>query len=126
MSEIMSVANITATLNEEDVLSGSLVDSHGIACSLSESPIVNGIMSISEVFNVNLSGAESLSADITLPKQVGGDPYQGSYVVTPKANSQTVLETKGKTMSDDVTVVEIPYYETSNISGSTVYIANEV
>ena len=126
MSEIMSVANITATLNEQDVLSGALVDSRGISGSLSVSSIVSGSISSPETLSANLSGMEVLLADITLPRQVGGDPYQGDYVVTPKANSQTVLETRGKTMSENVTVVEIPYFETSNISGNTVYIANEV
>ena len=56
----------------------------------------------------------------------GGKPYTGDYVVTPKAHEQTVLPTKRKIMADDVTVLEIPYWETSNISGKTVYIAEEV
>lgn len=53
------------------------------------------------------------------------DIYRGEYVVTPKAYDSTVLETKEKLMTDDVTVLEIPYYETSNESGLTVYIAGE-
>lgn len=56
----------------------------------------------------------------------GGIPYTGDYVVTPKAHAQTVLPTKRKVMSDDVTVLEIPYWETSNPNGKTVYIAEEV
>ena len=56
----------------------------------------------------------------------GGVPYTGAYTVIPKAYEETVLQTKEKRMLDDVTVTEIPYYETSNISGTTVYIAGEV
>lgn len=52
--------------------------------------------------------------------------YEGPYTVTPLARNQTVLDTNGKLMTDDVTVLEVPYWETSNISGMTVYIANEV
>lgn len=56
----------------------------------------------------------------------GGVPYEGDYTVTPKAHEQTVLATKRKYMNDDVTVLEVPYFETSNESGTTVYIAREV
>lgn len=52
--------------------------------------------------------------------------YAGEYVVIPKAHDSTVLETKDKVMDDNVTVQEVPYYETSNEQGTTVYIAREV
>lgn len=49
--------------------------------------------------------------------------YEGSYSVIPKVYEQT-LETANKSMTDDVTVEEIPYSETSNPSGgNTVNIA---
>lgn len=56
----------------------------------------------------------------------GGIPYEGEYIVTPKAFEETILETRNKLMADDVTVLEIPYWETSNPDGKTVYIAGEV
>lgn len=49
------------------------------------------------------------------------DVYEGEYSVTPSSAVQT-LETRGKTMREDVTVLAIPYFETSNESGTTVYI----
>lgn len=52
--------------------------------------------------------------------------YTGEYVVTPLAHEQTVLETSGKRMVDDVTVREVPYYEVSNVKGKTVYIADTI
>lgn len=54
-----------------------------------------------------------------------GDAYEGEYTVTPKVTSQT-LPTAHKLMAQDVTVLEIPYFETSNVTGYTVYIGNEV
>ena len=49
--------------------------------------------------------------------------YSGPYEVTPTMERQ-VLETKQRTLLDDVTVKKIPIYETSNLSGgTTVYIA---
>lgn len=54
-----------------------------------------------------------------------GIPYEGEYIVTPKTIQQS-LETKHKTMQDDVTVLEIPYYQTTNEAGGyTVIIADE-
>lgn len=56
---------------------------------------------------------------------VNGVPYEGEYGITPKIESQ-VLPTKNKVMTDDLTIREIPIYETSNQSGgTTVYIAKE-
>lgn len=51
--------------------------------------------------------------------------YQGAYTVTPSDEAQT-LATKNTTMTDDVTVKQIPYYEVSNQTGSTVYIGKEL
>lgn len=53
--------------------------------------------------------------------------YEGVYEITPLLSAETVLPTNGLLMRDDVTVKEIPYYETTNQSGgTTVYIAMEV
>lgn len=78
------------------------------------------------VVECDISSVGTISVDVDIPEQVGGRQYSGDYVVTPKAHDSTVLPTNGLLMMDDVTVVQIPYYETSNVSGSTVYIANEV
>lgn len=48
--------------------------------------------------------------------------YDGDYIVKPKAYEDIVLDTSDKLLTDDITVLEIPYYETSNVSGYTVYI----
>lgn len=76
----------------------------------------------------DLSGISALRFDLGgMPVSiVSGTPYEGDYVVIPKADAATVLPTKDKTMQDDVTVQKIPYYETANPTGDTVYIASEV
>lgn len=52
--------------------------------------------------------------------------YEGDYTVTPKVGEQT-LPTAEKYMEKDVTILAIPFYETSNTSnGKTVYIAKEI
>ena len=50
-------------------------------------------------------------------------PYED---VTPQAKSAVILPTKDRLLSRDVNVKKIPYYETSNQTGVTVYIASEV
>lgn len=57
----------------------------------------------------------------------GGDApvYDGDYIVTPKTHTQT-LGTANKKLLQDVTVNAVPYYETSNETGTTVYIATGV
>ncbi len=53
--------------------------------------------------------------------------YDGATEVTPKAHEEQVLPTAGKLVLNDVTVYEVPYYETSNLyDGLTAYIASEV
>lgn len=43
--------------------------------------------------------------------------YDGEYEVIPKKDEQTVLETQGKVLVNDVTVLEIPYQAVGNLSG---------
>ena len=64
----------------------------------------------------NLGGVITFSDGITT--------YSGDYTITPRVQSQT-MNTKNKKMEDNVTVLAIPYYETSNLKGKTVYIGGE-
>lgn len=51
--------------------------------------------------------------------------YTGEYVVDPRKVEQT-LETRNKSMREDVTINEIYYSETSNLGGGlTAYIGME-
>lgn len=52
--------------------------------------------------------------------------YTGEYNVVPKAAEEQRLPCAGKKMKKDITVQKVPYYETSNDTGITVYIASEV
>lgn len=48
--------------------------------------------------------------------------YEGEYTITPSVKEQT-MQTKNKTMTNDVTIKAIPYAEvTNNSGGSTVTI----
>lgn len=62
-------------------------------------------------------------APVTLHLEAGHsiDWYSGEYEVVPKRVDQT-LPTKDKTMRDNVLVHEIPYFETTNPTGTTYVI----
>jgi len=47
--------------------------------------------------------------------------FEDGYEVTPKVTAQT-LSTKGKLMSNDLEIKQIPTYEVSNQTGTTFYI----
>ena len=74
-----------------------------------------------------LNGENRLNGTISIGAGVEKDVpiYEGEYEVTPKVTSQT-LDTHGKKMTEDLVVKSIPYYETSNLWGNTVYIGSEV
>lgn len=60
--------------------------------------------------------------------QIAGEAYRGETTVTPRAYDKQVLETTNKVLLSDITVLEVPYFETSAASGGgmTVYIAGSV
>lgn len=59
-------------------------------------------------------------------KTEGVDIYDGDYEVTPKTMSEVTLETKSKTMKDNVTVLKTPQYEVSNeADGVTLILGDE-
>ena len=84
--------------------------------------VINGVLHL----DVDLNDS-SQYLDVEL---VGGGSgrlpnYMGAYVVDPRKVGQT-LETKNKSMTDDVTVNAIYYAETSNLGGGyTAYIGME-
>ncbi len=47
--------------------------------------------------------------------------YQGETEVEPKTVPQ-ILETENKTVLSNINVLEIPYFETSNVKGTTAII----
>ena len=68
-----------------------------------------------------LSTAEPIDIEAHDYIYIGGETYHGAYEVIPDTEVH-ILPTANKTMEGDVTVREIPYYETSNVQGTTVYI----
>lgn len=89
--------------------------------------ILKGRLSPAASIKGTLSASVGLKGKLSVPMYVGGDIYRGSYEVTPLAYLDQTLETRNKFLEDDVTVLKVPYYETSNIyDGKTVFIAEDI
>ena len=91
---------------------GKITDSISINIGLSEEvKDIKGKISA----GINLTGSVQTTGGSALPD------YTGEYEITPAIDAQT-LNTKNKTLRDDIEIKEIPYYETSNEYGDTIYI----
>lgn len=82
------------------------------ACKISsglstDDQLISGTLSTGEI---RLEATLNIGSGGRLPN------YTGDYTVIPKVYEQT-LETKNKSMTDDVTVTAVPYAEVSNPSG---------
>lgn len=59
-----------------------------------------------------------LDGELILPENTVFPPeYEDAYEVIPQAYEEVVLPTSGHYLSDDVVVLEIPYFTTTNPSG---------
>ena len=88
---------------------------------------VQGTLSpVTKTLTGSIHGTGAISGHVTVPSsQAGGgyDEYDGEYIITPQPWDEIVLETENKILTDNVVVLEIPYFETANLSGgNTVYI----
>ena len=112
------VHEFTGVLNpiQNIKLIGTLTDNKGVLNG-SLNPVQGSLSG-----NLVSSNHYLLTGTLTLPPEADSVYYEGDYIVTPKPFDETVLDTSGLKMYKDVTILEIPYFETSNESGYTIYI----
>lgn len=125
---------IIVSFKDDTSIYAKLSGSEPIEATLTEADDAIAGVVISQItseIHAHLSDVESINAILTkkegtiegkVSRYSVNKIYEGDYIVTPKANEEVILETSNKILTDDITVLEIPYYETSNISGYTVYI----
>ena len=82
-----------------------------------------------------ISGGGKMSGSISSAGTIGGaiiagslwDVYSGAYKITPKTGEEVVLETAKKYLEQNIKVLKVPFYQTSNEQGgTTIYIGDEV
>lgn len=73
--------------------------------------------------SANIGAGSQLALDLGIKITADTSPkYTGEYDVRPKTYEPVVLETKGRSMLDDVTVQKIPQFEVSNDAGGKTLI----
>lgn len=124
MNSLINGVTLIGTINNSSELVGTIQSTHFLRGTINSIPTITGSISGGRVGN--LQGVIQSSGTIVGNIAIGGpeETYKGSYIVTPKVYPQS-LPTKNKIMKSDVSILEIPYYETSNLSGKTVYIGGE-
>lgn len=84
--------------------------------------IIYGSLSAMGHITGSLSSVSTIVGDLTIPSYVETDVYDGAYDVYPDFYG-TTLETKNKTLKNDISVKPIQVESVSNIEGGrTVYI----
>lgn len=105
--------SLQATLSDSNSISGKISNSNSMVAFLCDQASLNGI----------LTDGTSISAQLTIPNTVTeADEYDGEYQVTPRVADITVLQTRNKILRNNVTIFKVPRWDTSNESGTTVYI----
>ncbi len=116
---LKQVENLEGQLNQDLELTGEL-------SSVNNNLIGELINDKSYSLEGSLSQIElSMNGTLSIPPEVLVESYRGTYAVTPKPFNIQILNTSGLKMENNVTVEKIPYYETSNESGYTIYIGGE-
>lgn len=107
-------------INIQNQLSGSVnISSAGIQTpSIITKQSLDGDVDVASKLHGDISTQDKLLGSVSISSvfTASNEVYNGPYSVTPSVDAQT-LNTKEKTMVDDVTIQKIPYYEVSNNSG---------
>ena len=112
---ITAPARLVGTIEQIDNLKGTIdISPSNVSVGQLKAVISNSVLLMGK-----LNPANKLQGIISAIEPV--ESYNGDYTITPKIDSQT-MRTKNKKMEDNITVLAIPYYETSNLTGKTVYI----
>lgn len=92
---------------------------------IDQTDIIKGTLNPTEQIRGKLNPAQQMRGLMTLPQVVPPDIYEGETVIVPSSFTDQELATRNKMVKTDILVKQIPYYETSNESGITVYIGND-
>ena len=76
--------------------------------------------------NVNFPGSTKGEIEVDIGQPHSGTdypPYEGPTTITPEAYEMQILQTEKKSVMDNIVVLPIPYFETTNPQGGyTIFI----
>lgn len=123
--------SLTGKLTQISVIEGKLTSTNSTTLKGTLSPInsqlIGDLVSLQSTQLVGTlhNNYHQVSGILSVSSEKPVENYEGEYIVTPEPFNPQTLETAGLKMQDDVVVLKIPYYETSNETGYTVYIGGE-
>ena len=85
---------------------------------LNELVITGSIRKANDELSGDVTFELTTTGDVSIPDVIGDDPFDGPYEVEPTFKNQ-VLKTRTKTMIQDLKVLKIRTYQTSNRYGTT-------
>ena len=121
--------SLQGQIKDENKLIGYLSSTDSqLKGSLSGGDVLVGQLISQELTNLRGSLSATgvlMEGNLSIPPEIPTDTYEGDYTVVSKPFTTGSLPTQGLKMRHDVVVLEIPYYETGNEHGYTVYIGGE-
>lgn len=109
---VINGGHISAKLNQVITIKGAINDRQSIHGAISSNGMLSG----------SVKKSDNMSAVVGIYEGMNPEKYDGEYNFTSTVEGDTVVDTKFKFLRDNITVGKIPYYETSNPTGTTVYI----
>lgn len=111
---------LTGKLTNQLSIEGKLLlENNSISSSLSPVEVITGNVGIVQnKISGQLSTINNVSGIISITGSANPYPfYDGTTEITPIAHLDILLETEDKIVTDNIIIHEIPYYQTSNLSG---------
>ena len=116
----------TGIIASKDVMEGALSPSSELIGELTDytkTSSLTGVISSDDIIKGVLSSQLNLTSDLMISHTEEEIPkYEGEYIIVPQPFQDQTLSTARKEMKRNLVVKEIPYFQTSNITGDTVYI----
>lgn len=120
-SELTNSISIKATISNGSIIKASILNGNNLTGILRIDNNMAGVLSDTQSLKGVIKENTNIVYETNLDNSSSYPSYDGSYDIIPRVDEQT-LETKNKVLRDDVLVESIPYYQTSNPYGNTVYI----
>ena len=120
-SELTNSISLKATLSNGLNIKGSLLNGNNLAGLLKINSGMTGVLSDIQSMSGVIKENTLVQYETNINNSSSYPTYTDSYDIIPRIEDQT-LNTKNKVLKDDVLVESIPYYQTSNEYGNTVYI----
>lgn len=120
-SKLTNSISLKATITNGSTIKASLSNGNNLIGTLKTNSSMAGIISDANSITGIIKDNGVIKYETNLDYSSSYPSYDGSYDIIPRVDEQT-LETKNKVLRDDVLVESIPYYQTSNPYGNTVYI----